>query len=203
MKLKKFLLAIFSNWFSGMSGGLTVPFTIFSFLVPSMTYKSIFGALAILSAVVTCYSVWSTEYDRAEREVAKNGRPEIIGEVVSIKAESFGRFVKTGLYSEDGFIDVRMYICNSRQVPTSLKDVIVDTSETTPPFKCQIVEWMFGDDFTLNPGIGRSLDFRIRIFIPGKHEEPPTVDLKSLRFWVVDSFGGRHQIPLSLSAKSR
>lgn len=112
MKLKKFLLAIFSNWFSGMSGGLTVPFTIFSFLVPSMTYKSIFGALAILSAVVTCYSVWSTEYDRAEREVAKNGRPEIIGEVVSIKAESFGRFVKTGLYSEDGFIDVRMYICN-------------------------------------------------------------------------------------------
>jgi hypothetical protein len=39
MKLKKFFLAVFSNWFSGMSGGLTVPFTVFSLLVPSVAYK--------------------------------------------------------------------------------------------------------------------------------------------------------------------
>src|ERR1700730_15400234 len=125
MKLKKFFLTVFSNWFSRMSGGLTVPFTVFSLLVPSVAYKSIFGSLAILSAVVTCYSAWSTEYDRAEREVAKNERPETIGEVVSISAQACSRYVKTGLYTEDFTIHFRLSLCNTRQVATSFKEVVV------------------------------------------------------------------------------
>jgi hypothetical protein len=201
MKLKKFFLAVFSNWLSGMSGSLTVPFTVFYLLVPSVAYKSIFGSLAILAAIVTCYSVWSTEYDRAEREVSKNERPEIIGEVVSITANSFPRYVETGLYTGHFFIHFRVYLCNSRQVPTSLKDVIVDSSESVPSFKCGRID-MFDEDQTLHPGIGRSLAFKIHATIPGDHKEPPTVDLKSMKFWVVDSFGGRHHVPLSNQTKS-
>ena len=196
MKLKKFFLVVFSSWFSGMSGGLTVPFTVFSLLVPSVAYKSIFGSLAILAAFATCYSVWSKEYDRAEREVKKNERPEIIGEVVSIAADSFSRYVKTGLYTGNFYIHFRMYLCNSRQVPTSLKEVVVDASETVPPFTCGRVE-MFDEDLTLNPGIGRSLDFRTQATILGEHKEPPTVDLKPLKLWVVDSFGGKHRVQKS------
>ncbi len=71
-KVRTFLSAIMSDWLSGMSGPLTVPFAIAAFWLSSTSARISFTILAILAACVTCYRVWAKEYDRAEEERAKN-----------------------------------------------------------------------------------------------------------------------------------
>ncbi len=68
MHIRKFLTAIGEDWLARMSGPLTVPFTIGAFFVPAW-YRVIFACLAICAAIVTCYRVWATEYERAEVEI--------------------------------------------------------------------------------------------------------------------------------------
>lgn len=81
MHIGKFFIAIWSDWLARMSGPLTVPFTIAAFFVSSATYKALFGVLAILAGLVTCYRVWVKEYERAEAEISKNQLPEFAGEI--------------------------------------------------------------------------------------------------------------------------
>jgi hypothetical protein len=78
MHLRRFFVAIGSDWLALMSGPLTVPLTFAAFFVSATTYKVLFACLAVLAAGITCYRVWEKEYSRAEAEIAQRGRPQII-----------------------------------------------------------------------------------------------------------------------------
>jgi hypothetical protein len=66
MKLGKFLVSIGKDWLARMSGPLTVPFTIAAFFVSNTAGRGLLAGLAVSAAIVTCYRIWSQEFDRAE-----------------------------------------------------------------------------------------------------------------------------------------
>lgn len=82
MKIRRFLIAIWSDWLTKMSGPATVPLTIAAFFVSNVAYKKWFAVLAGSMAIVTSYRVWVHEYERAEAEIAKNQKPDIKGEII-------------------------------------------------------------------------------------------------------------------------
>jgi hypothetical protein len=59
--LKNFLSSFGGQWFTRMSGPLTVPFAAAAFYVPQTWLKGLFAALAIVCALVSSYGVWSQE----------------------------------------------------------------------------------------------------------------------------------------------
>lgn len=59
--IKGFLSAFGANWFTKMSGPLTVPFTLAALFVPSTWLKALFAALAILCGAAASYAVWAAE----------------------------------------------------------------------------------------------------------------------------------------------
>lgn len=84
--IKGFVRAFGGQWFTKMSGPLTVPFTFAALLVPGTWLKGLFAVLAISSAAVASYGVWAAEhrarqqqFERAEEEAARNygARPQV------------------------------------------------------------------------------------------------------------------------------
>jgi hypothetical protein len=78
----KFLTAVWSDWLARMSGPLTVPFTIAAFMLPSTMARISFAILAVSAALVTCYRIWGTEHERAQKMSAQlqeieNGKPKL------------------------------------------------------------------------------------------------------------------------------
>jgi len=107
-----------------MSGPLTVPFTIGAFFVPAW-YRVIFACLAICAAIVTCYRVWATEYERAEVEIGRNQKPEIHVRlldalILSPRRDTHNRGPILGLPTNR--IALYINVENHRPVATSLED---------------------------------------------------------------------------------
>src|SRR4051794_37826461 len=63
----KFLRAIWSDWPSRMSGPLTVPFAAAALFLPGNASRLLFGTLAVLCGIVSCYRVWAVEYAAAQQ----------------------------------------------------------------------------------------------------------------------------------------
>lgn len=62
MRLTTYLRAFFSDWLTGMSGPLSVPFAAaIALWVSSGSQKAVWGCLAVLSAVFASYRVWRNE----------------------------------------------------------------------------------------------------------------------------------------------
>jgi hypothetical protein len=80
-KVGKFFAAMFSERGSALSGPASVPLAIAALYVSGTLLKLIYGTLAVLLGFISAYSIWLREYERAEREVALNTRPEIKVEV--------------------------------------------------------------------------------------------------------------------------
>jgi len=69
-RIGQFLVAIWSDWASRMSGPATVPLTVLAFYAGNDTYKRMWGALALVSALITVFRVWLFERTRYEKVVA-------------------------------------------------------------------------------------------------------------------------------------
>lgn len=59
--LRDFFRAFWAQWFTRMSGPLTVPVAAAAFFVSAMWQKVAFAGLAIMCALVTCYKIWEAE----------------------------------------------------------------------------------------------------------------------------------------------
>ena len=90
---KGFILAFGANWFTKMSGPLTVPFTVGALFAPSTWAKALLAALAIVCGGVASYGVWAQERKKlcAEEEARKqaesrmyDGRPLLVLRVAEI-----------------------------------------------------------------------------------------------------------------------
>jgi hypothetical protein len=62
--IAEFFKRLTSNWLSGASGGLSVPFTALAAYVSDLPAKFLFSTLAVLSFSIACFSVWKTERER-------------------------------------------------------------------------------------------------------------------------------------------
>ena len=59
--IKEFWMALTSQWFTAMSGGLSVPLAIMAFFVPNETAKSVLALTATACFIVAAFSVWKSE----------------------------------------------------------------------------------------------------------------------------------------------
>ena len=57
----EFFKRLTSNWLSGASGSLSVPFTALAAYVSTLQAKFLFSTLAVVSFSVACFSVWKSE----------------------------------------------------------------------------------------------------------------------------------------------
>lgn len=73
--LKSFLNSFRDQWFTLMSGGLTVPLTALSILAPQTPLKGLFALLAIACGLYSSYRVWS--HERRTRNVAEKRVQEL------------------------------------------------------------------------------------------------------------------------------
>jgi len=82
-QLGKFCAALAGNWFSAMSGGLSVPLAIAAFFVPADSAKIILGCTAALCLFAAVFKAWDTENGRGE--VAKAKLEAIMAETPTIE----------------------------------------------------------------------------------------------------------------------
>jgi hypothetical protein len=114
-KLGSFFAAIWADWFTRMSGPLTVPFTFAALYLDSKYAKTSFATLAIAAGLTTCYRVWVKEYDRAELEAEKNtAAPHM--DIVLENIVTRGRI---GLGMTDLFLNVRLVLTEPRELSIS------------------------------------------------------------------------------------
>ena len=59
--IKEFLRSFGGQWFTKMSGPLTVPFAVAALFVPQTWLKLLFALLAIVCAAVSSYGVWAAD----------------------------------------------------------------------------------------------------------------------------------------------
>jgi hypothetical protein len=80
MRLGRFFVAIWADWLARMSGPLTVPLTVAAFFVSAKVYKGLFAGLAVISALLTCYRVWSKEHTQADelRKKLDDRKPHLV-----------------------------------------------------------------------------------------------------------------------------
>jgi hypothetical protein len=108
-----FIYALVKKWTSGVSGGLSVPFTIVAIYAPNPNTKLIFALLAVAGMVFASYSVWSGERDERiktqealDDQTAKLGRPEI---TLGLKSDEKGRlWVCLMNYSDRAAVNVKI-----------------------------------------------------------------------------------------------
>lgn len=65
--IRSFLVALYRNWASRVSGSLSVPFTIAAFLLPEVWARGITIAMAVSLAIVAAFIVWRVERKRADK----------------------------------------------------------------------------------------------------------------------------------------
>jgi hypothetical protein len=195
-RIQKFVIAIMSDWFARMSGPLTVPFTIASLFVSSAEYRRLFASLAVSALLVTSYRVWVNEYRRAEAEIAKNDKPEIRGEIFDFKRSGIlGDSILKGVRSCSFYLTFKIFLCNHREVSTTIKEIRLDGSAVNPP--CVFSEVSVPEDARLDRGIGRGFDKVVRVSVKGKrNDEVEQINTQGLKALVIDSFGQAHLIPV-------
>jgi hypothetical protein len=85
-RLTTYLHAFSSDWLTGMSGPLSVPFAALALWVPSASQKAVWACLAVLSVLFASYRVWRNErrYASAQLEAIMSAKDT---EIESLKAE--------------------------------------------------------------------------------------------------------------------
>jgi hypothetical protein len=93
--LTEFFKRLINDTTSLISGGLSVPFAVFSILANSKYAKASFGVLSSTGFLIACYRLWAGErrntlvvQERLAEEIDKRGRPEI---TVELKEGDGGR----------------------------------------------------------------------------------------------------------------
>ncbi len=86
--LTEFVKRLIDDTTSLISGGLSVPFAIFSIFADSRYAKASFGVLSLIGFLIACYRLWAGErrgtlavQERLIEEINKRGRPEITVEL--------------------------------------------------------------------------------------------------------------------------
>lgn len=86
--LREFFKRLIDDTTSLISGGLSVPFAVFSIFADSKYAKASFGVLSLIGFLVACYRLWAGErrntlvvQERLAEEIDKRGRPEITVEL--------------------------------------------------------------------------------------------------------------------------
>jgi hypothetical protein len=110
---KDFIYAFVKKWSSGVSGGLSVTFTMIAIYATNPNSKMIVASLAIASMVFASYSLWSQEREKRlktqeelDRQSAKSGRPEI---TLGLKSDEKGQFWACFMnYSDRAAVNVRI-----------------------------------------------------------------------------------------------
>jgi hypothetical protein len=74
----KFFRAMFSELGSGLSGPASVPLAIAALGVSNPVQKFLYGSLTAVLWFFSAYRIWFKEYQRAETELARHTRPEIV-----------------------------------------------------------------------------------------------------------------------------
>ena len=129
-----FLRAIFSDWLSGISGGLSVPLTIYSLFQNSALAKTIWAMSAIIAFLFAGYRIWVKERTRV---VELHGRPELTINCLLTGSPVIGEYL-IGLYnsSENVATDVSM------SALTTDKGAVIEFSVVPAVLKAATATWM-------------------------------------------------------------
>jgi hypothetical protein len=212
----RFIRAIFSEWGSGVTGGLSAPLFLFALFVSGVP-RIASVVLAVVCLYVAAYRVWEREHSRAiaiqaelEIERTKNTMPEIRGELFDFETSTQGHGHEKGVWVSSTLVIFRITVCNHRDVPTNIDRLEIDGCETEPPCAVSNIDVkvpgksieelaLLPSDAVLHRGIQTHMigSAFVQINID-ESAGPTTVDLTRLLARVVDGFGNEH--PLSVRA---
>lgn len=163
--------------------------------------------IAILLTWPAHYEVWSEERalrekevseERAKREAAEvsNARPEIQGELNSFRLSGNpGESRTLNVWRCYASAACKLYVCNSRAMKTTLKELVIDGSALDPPAEFSQITFIRGADKVLEQGVGVNCDVLLTYTFKGlQWKQIGSVDLKNVKAYAVDSFGNKHLV---------
>ncbi len=201
----EFIEAIFAEWVSGVTGGLSAPLFIWA-LIGSGTPRVASGTLAIVCFYVAAYRVWHRERVALQGERARNSMPEIRGELFDFSVSTYGRGHDNGVWRSHARVRFSVAVCNYRDVQTNIVRLEIDGRKTKPESSVTNVDLSVPgrsfDELALPP---TTLELRrgMQVYMVGTvfidvnldpQAEPLRLDLTKLRPFVVDGFGNVHQL---------
>jgi hypothetical protein len=129
-----FLRAIFSDWLSGVSGGLSVPLTIYSLFQNSALAKTLWAISAIIAFLFAVYRIWSKERTRV---VELHGRPELTINCLLTGSAVNGEYL-IGLYNSNDNVATNVSMSNL----TTDKGAVIEFSVVATVLKAATATWM-------------------------------------------------------------
>jgi hypothetical protein len=201
--IRIFAVALFRKWWALMS---CAAFTVLGIYAAATNKGNLWvvsgsGVLANLFVFVAAYQTWREEHDKYTAEVSKNLRPDIRGEVGVCGYGMEGEGHENGHWSVDSEVVFQLSLCNHRPVTTTLEGIECDGSQLTPPvlFEPSLVSstGSFPVGTEMPHGIGKTIDVAIAATIDGvRWQDVHPIDLKPLKFYVIDAFGQRHLLQI-------
>jgi hypothetical protein len=194
--------ALLKVWWASMGSAVFMILSVYT----AITHRSeswlltvtIILALALLA--IASYRTWGEQYDRAEKEILKNAKPDIRGEAFGFKTGIKGTTQVSGKSYAGAEFGFTVIACNHRQAKTSIRDVVLDGSLLSPPIVFSGASEMSPSagvkpktpqEIMLDYGIHKTLSLSCSARVEGT---PTEVKLDNLAVNIVDGFGGYHPI---------
>jgi Ca2+/Na+ antiporter len=156
--------------------------------------------LALALFAIASYKTWHEQYDRAEKEILKNAKPDIRREAFGFKTGIKGTSQVRGKSYASAEFGFTVIACNHRQAKTSIRDVVLDGNLLSPPVVFLQVSEMSASagvkpktsqETMLDYGIHKTLSLSCSAVVEGT---PTDISLDNLAVNIVDGFGGYHPI---------
>jgi hypothetical protein len=140
--------------------------------------------------------VWREERAKREAAEASNARPEIQGELNSFRLSGNPGESRAGnVWRCYASAACKLYVCNSRAMKTTLKELVIDGSALDPPADFSQITFIRGADKVLEQGVGVNCDVLLTYTFKGlQWKQIGSVDLKNVKAYAVDSFGNKHLV---------
>ena len=139
-----FLKALAAHWFSAVSGGLSVPFTVFALYVSGRWQKTLFGTLAIAAGIAASYSVWSQKTEEAEhltdelgQQRKKNTRPLLRGDIEKVAVVTPPNHPPNTVCDTEIF--VKAVVNNDSDCPTTIRSYGLTIDDATGTHVCRLL----------------------------------------------------------------
>jgi hypothetical protein len=160
--LKKFLLSVWADFPTRMSGPATVPFALLALFMRGDAAKTVFGAMATVCGLTSAYRLWESEYrgrigaeEALAGERAARTKPDVSVEFQEVYVQR-KLLLDDPTRKENWRVTLKAYVVNKSPVPTTIKDYFLTFRPADDPFRA--LELHDFDHLRANRGAGLSDD---------------------------------------------
>ena len=195
--MRQFIKQMFSEWGSGVTGGLSAPLFLLAFMFDTPTPRLLSASLAVGCLYFASYRVWLGEHLKYVAEESKNSLPRFKGRLYQVSAT-----ITDVSYNPTGRVDTTlkciMSVHNDSPTPSAIINIVLTIADVGGKVYQRETPIMYSSEVpaarvflpTQTLARGDAEAFELSVQIEGAR--PNDINRDSLKIRLVDAFSGDH-----------